>query len=307
MTIQMRGSICGMSISKGAPATSPSMDLPFGSAFAVRFPSATRLMGILIWPLSLVALFVVVRHLVSGDAVGQDSHAYWLAAQGDLSYGAIPGQRDAYLYSPLFVTVIKPLAMLPWPLFGAVWCIIQMVLVAWLVKPLHLRLAIPVALLCTPEMVVGNIYIMLATIAVIGLRWPAAWSFAVLTKVTTGVGLLWFAARGEWTKLFQGIATIVVVVTASYAFDPTAWHAWVQFLFDNKKGTPDSTVSFILRCLAAVVLVVVGARKQWPFLIAPAMVLASPVLVSAIPWTLLVALPRLLMIVPAHPSTDEAG
>ena len=87
----------------------------------------------------------------------------------------------------------------------------------------------------------------------------------------------------------------MLIVVVSYAVDPTAWSDWIQFLLANRSGTPDSGISFVVRCLIAVALVVIGARKQWPFLVAPAMVLASPVLVSFIPWTILIAVPRLLM------------
>ena len=175
-----------------------------GSVFARKFPLLTRSVPFVLWALGLEALFVSVRHLVTGNAMGQDSHAYWLAAQGELSYGASPGQRDAYLYSPAFAAVIKPLALLPWPLFCAAWFAIEAAAMVWLVRPLRARWAIPVCLLCLPELVVGNIYILLAAATVVGMRRPAAWSFAVLTKVTTGVGLLWFAARGDWKRLLQG-------------------------------------------------------------------------------------------------------
>jgi len=266
-----------------------------GSIFATKFPLLTRLAPFLLWPLALVFVFVSVRHLVTGNALGQDSHAYWLAAQGGLSYDSSPGQRDAYLYSPAFAAAIWPLALLPWPLFCAAWFAIEAAAVAWLVRPLRARWAIPVSLLCLPELVVGNIYILLAAAAVVGMRRPAAWSFAVLTKVTTGVGLLWFATRGEWKRLLQGVGATVLIVAVSYAVDPTAWSDWIRFLFENRDGTPDSRVSFVVRCLIAVALVVIGARKQWPFLVAPAMVLASPVLVSVVPWTILIAIPRLLL------------
>lgn len=265
-----------------------------GSVFATKFPLLTRSVPFVLWSLGLVAVFVSVRHLVTGNAMGQDSHAYWLAAQGELSYGTSPGQRDAYLYSPAFAAVIWPLALLPWPVFCAAWFAIEAVALAWLVKPLRAGWAIPVALMCLPELVVGNIYILLAAAAVVGMQRPAAWSFAVLTKVTTGVGLLWFACRGEWKKLLQGVGATVLIVAVSYAFDPKAWSDWLQFLFENRSGTPDSGASFVVRCAIAVALIVIGARKQWPFLVAPAVVLASPVLVSVVPWTVLIAIPRLL-------------
>lgn len=267
-----------------------------GALFAEQFPLVTRTALFLIWPLSFVVIFVSVRHLVTGNPVGQDSHAYWLAAQGELSYGSTPGQRDAYLYSPAFVAAIRPLALLPWPLFCAVWLSIEAAVVLWLLRPLRARWAIPVALLCIPELLVGNIYILLAATAVVGLTRPAAWSFSILTKITTGVGLLWFAARGEWKRLAEGAGTTLAIIAASYLVDPPAWDDWVHFLLNNREGTPDSTVGFVTRCLVAVGLVIVGARNRWPFLLAPAMILASPVLISIVPWTILAAIPRLLMV-----------
>lgn len=290
-----------MRISKGAHALLSRPDVNQGVAFAKKFPLAARTALILIWPMSLVAVFVSVRHLVTGNAIGQDSHAYWLAAQGELTYGATPGQKDAYLYSPAFVAAIKPMALLSWPLFCAAWFVLEAAVLAWLVRPLRARWAVPIALLCIPELIVGNIYILLAATAVVGIRRPAAWFFAILTKVTTGVGLLWFVFRGDWRRVFEGAGATALLIAVSYAADPTAWGAWVQFLLDNQNGTPDSKVSFVARCLAAVALVVIGARKQWPFLVAPAMVLASPVLVHMVPWTILAAVPRLLMVSTAGP------
>jgi hypothetical protein len=298
-----------MNRSTGAGASTSHCGLGRGIVFAEKFPLVTRTALILIWLLSLEAVFVSVRHLVTGGALGQDSHAYWLAGQGHVAYGASPGQRDAYLYSPAFAALIRPLAMLPWPLFCAVWFGIEAVALAWLIKPLRARWAIPVLLLGLPELVVGNIYILLAVASVVGMGKPAMWSFAILTKVTTGVGLLWFAARGDWKRLLQGLGATVLIVTVLYAVDPTVWNAWVQFLLSNRNGTPDSSVSFVVRCLIAVVLVVFAARKDWAFLIAPAMVLASPVLVSIVPWTILAAVPRLLLRSSSErpPSTVETG
>ena len=50
----------------------------------------------------------------------------------------------------------------------------------------------------------GNVHMLLALAIVLGFRWPATWSFVLLTKVTPGIGLLWFAVRREWRSL--GIA-----------------------------------------------------------------------------------------------------
>lgn len=262
--------------------------------FARKFPLFMRLAVVLIWPLGLLYAFMSIKAAVLGGALGQDTHAYWLAAQGELEYERAPGQRDAYLYSPVFLTVIRPLALLPFPLFLAMWICVEAAVLVWLVKPLQARWSVPIFMLCLPELVVGNIYILLAGAAVVGLRKPAMWSFPILTKVTAGVGLLWFAVRGDWWRLLQGVGGLAFIVLVSYALEPTQWQSWLRFLLDHRDGTPDSRISFVLRCVLAVLLVVVGARKQWPWLIAPAMVLASPVLVGTIPLTILAAIPRLM-------------
>ena len=51
------------------------------------------------------------------------------------------------------------------------------------------------------DLVRGNIHVLLAVTILAGFRYPGAWSFVVLTKVTPGIGLLWFAIRREWGAL----------------------------------------------------------------------------------------------------------
>lgn len=261
--------------------------------FAKKFPLVARAAFVSVWFLGLVMLYQTTRVGLLEGALGQDTHAYWLAGQGELVYGRRPGQADAYLYSPVFLTLIGPLTALPYALFLPIWIGLEAALLAWLLKPLPIRWSIPLFLLCTSELIVGNIYIFLAGAAVLGMRKPAAWAFPILTKITAGVGLLWFAARGDWRELLHGIGGLSLIVIVSYTLNPAPWHAWLHFLLEHREGTPDSHISFLLRCVLAVVLVVVGARKQWPWLIAPAMVLASPVLVGFIPLTMLAAIPRL--------------
>lgn len=297
-------SACSMTNSAGPHSTLSSTPMRGARAFSEKYPMATRLALVLFWFLGLLTAYISFRAATVSGVLGQDAHAYWFAAQGELVYSRVPGQKDAYLYSPVFLSVIRPLAMLPWPLFLAVWIGLETAVLVWLVRPLRARWAIPIFLLCLQELVVGNIYAFLAGAAVIGMRSPALWSLPILTKVATGVGLLWFAVRGEWRRLLHGTGAVALIVAISYALEPAQWQAWIHFLLNNREGTPDNTISFILRCSLAVVLVVVGARKNWPWLIAPAMVLASPVLVGLIPLTLLAAIPRLS--IPREPDRGRA-
>ncbi|MHA7264172.1 glycosyltransferase family 87 protein [Arthrobacter sp. TMN-37] len=276
--------------------------------FAQQFPLFMRTALILAWLLAAACVFTVGKILLFGG-LGQDAHAYWFAAQGELLYNRPPITQDAYLYSPVFLSVIRPLALLPYPGFLALWIALLAVVLIWLVRPLRARWAIPVALCCVPEILLGNIYVLLAAATVLGVRRPAAWAFPILTKVSTGVGLLWFAARGDWRGLARGVGAVALIVGVSYLFEPGHWHAWVRFLLEHRGHTADSSMSFVLRCLLAVVLVVVGARRNLPWLLAPAVLLASPVLAAIIPATVLVAIPRLIQpgSAPERPRTTGAS
>ena len=57
------------------------------------------------------------------------------------------------------------------------------------------------------DLLVGNIHLMLAATVVVGLRHSAVWALPLLTKITPGVGLLWFARQTtNGASLFLAIA-----------------------------------------------------------------------------------------------------
>jgi hypothetical protein len=60
--------------------------------------------------------------------------------------------------------------------------------------------------------------------------WPALWALPILTKITPGIGLLWFLVRGEWRSL--GIAALAtgLIVAVSGIADPLAWGGWLSML-----------------------------------------------------------------------------
>ena len=51
------------------------------------------------------------------------------------------------------------------------------------------------------EIAGGNISLLLALAIVAGFSRPWTWAFVILTKITPGIGLLWFALRREWRSL----------------------------------------------------------------------------------------------------------
>ncbi len=206
-----------------------------------------------------------------------DARPYWEAAMRDPYARGVVGAFDAYLYSPAFLQAIGPLRQLPWIAFVGAWETILLVATAVLAGPVLLA---PVAILVTPELWGGNITLLIALAVVAGFRWPAAWSFVLLTKVTPGVGLLWFAVRREWRSLAIALGATLAVIAVSSLVAPGLWRDWVGMLVDNV-GRPITSgsipIPFVVRFPAAVVLLVWGARRDRRWVVPVACLLALPV------------------------------
>lgn len=251
-----------------------------------------RVVLALLWGVAIVYLVDTLQHVLPN--AGFDSHAYWIAAHGELQYDRAPGQTDAYLYSPLFAQLLRPLALAPWPAFQMMWAVLLAVALGWLLAPMALRWSVPALLLCLPELILGNVYLLLATSAVLGMTRPAAWSFGALTKVTPAVGLLWYAATGNRRRFFQGLGVVVLLATLSAAIDPTAWLRWLELLLKAGSASwgplaPSTRVS-----VAALLIGAAGSDDRRRWVVAVALLIANPMWGGATtPLTLLTAVPRL--------------
>lgn len=252
---------------------------------------ASLLLTAVLWGAGAVFAVAVWTHPHNG-VTGIDAHAYWIAQHRAHLYAGAPASSDAFLYSPLFAQVIWPLTRLPWPAFFAVWVAIEAAGLAWLLKPLGWRWGVTLFLFGMLELSVGNIYVLLALALVFGVRFGGTWAFPLLTKVSVGLcGPVWFLARKEWRPLVQCVAVSAGLVGVSAAVAPAAWGDWFAFLFGH---TGDSQWYFPVRVAAAVVISAIAARWNKPVLLAPAMLLANPVVIHA--WmdlVLLAAIPRL--------------
>jgi hypothetical protein len=241
--------------------------------------------------LALAALMArAAFYFGSRHQLGVDAHAYWLTGNHAQLYGPPPNAHDAFLYSPAFAQLVWPLTQLPWGVFIAVWIVGETAAFAWLLKPLGLAWGVPALLLCVFEIEQGNITGFLALALVLGMRRPGAWALPLLTKVLVCIGPIWFVARGEWRALRTFAVTTALIVGVSVAISPHLWTDWIGFLFDHRGSDP----SAVLRFVAAAACVVVAARRNKPWVLAPAMILASPLLTGIGEYlSLLAAIPRL--------------
>ena len=222
-----------------------------------------------------IILFTAYRPVEAADA-----HAYWAV---DLAnpYSRPIATPDAFTYPPPAAIGFWVLGHLPWPVFQALWTLLIGAALLWLVGPWSIAfLALPVV---SSDLYLGNIHILLAAAIVGGFRRPGLWSFAVLTKPSVGVGLLWYLLRREWRQLAIAVGVSGAIVVVSAVLQPGLWPAWIDYVLRTGVSPDVGTAAWVPipllgRLPAAVVLVAFGARTNRPWTVPISAMLALPVL-----------------------------
>jgi hypothetical protein len=223
-------------------------------------------------------LFVVVAP--HAGTVGFDAYAYWSVDPAQ-PYRETAGALGAFTYSPVIARLFSPFSLLPFWEFLWLWLAVLVATAMWLGGKSALAVLAfpPVAL----ELYHGNVHLLMAAAIVLGFRFPAAWAFVLLTKVTPGVGLVWFAVRREWRRLAIALGVTVALVAISLAFDARSWSAWMtDSLGATASGAPLNQfalpVPLLLRLPAAAILVAWGAHTDRAWTVPVGATVALPVL-----------------------------
>lgn len=223
------------------------------------------------------AAYIFLVSAAQKGSLGFDIVAYWSVDLAHPYHGNV-GDLGFFAYAPPIALLLAPFTALPFPIFATGWYVLLVTTLAWLGKrQLLMLLAFPPVAL---DLYHGNIHLLLAAAIVLGMRYPAAWSFVLLTKVTPGIGLLWFAARREWRSLAIALAATAVIVAGTLVFLPAQWLGWLQMLSDSA-GTPPPwpalPVPLVLRLPLAALIVLWGARRdaRWTVPIAAAISLPA--------------------------------
>jgi len=161
----------------------------------------------------------------------------------------------------------------------------------------------------------GNIQLLLAAAIVLGFRgtvgraggerdaagrallpratlWPATWAFVLLTKVTPGVGLLWFALRWRWRDLAVALGATAVIAGVTFALWPDRWFDWFALLTaGSPPPVPPFYLPFLPRFVAAIAIVIVAAWRGWRWPVVVAGTLALPAFYTLSPSMLVGVLP----------------
>ncbi len=209
------------------------------------------------------------------------------------------GSGGAFLYSPVIVQLLTLVQAVPPSVFYgglaavSLTCLVYLLGLRWAA----VVLLIPAAPLWQ-DLLTGNIHLILGAAIVMGFRHPAAWSFVLLTKVTPGVGLAWFAVRREWRQIGITLTVTGGLALASLVVAPQLWANWLAVLSSNLGTAPDGLhigVPLVIRVLAALTLVVWGALTDRPWTVPAAAFVALPIIWIYDGFALLVAVAAMLI------------
>jgi len=208
---------------------------------------------------------------------GYDALAYWSVNMSNPYEGRLGDL--VFTYSPPMALAFRLGHLLSFDAFRAIWLAIQVGSLLWLGRryALALLLFLPVSV----ELYNGNIHLLLGVAIVLGFRYPATWSLLLLTKVTPGVGLLWFVVRREWRNLAIALGATAAISLASLIIVPEMWWQWLGFLASNSTG--DTPVFHIgaplpIRLTVAAAIVIYGARSNRRWTVPVAVVISLPVI-----------------------------
>ncbi len=131
------------------------------------------------------------------------------------------------------------------------------------------------------ELYHANIHLWIAAAIALGFRYPWTWGFVLLTKVTPGIGLLWFAVRREWRALAIALGVTGVIVAVSLVLEPNCGRLDRLHRLDAGRRPVaqfNIPIPLWLRLPAAAALVVWGGLTDRRWTVAVAATLALPVL-----------------------------
>ena len=228
----------------------------------------------------VAGILAVIVMVVGSNGFGWDARAYW---QID-AFHPYPvrdyGASGAFFYSPAVALIAAPFRLLPWEVFLGLMLVADVLALAWLVGWRWTGYAILLPPVMN-ELIGANIDLPLTVAMVVGLAYPALWASILLTKVSPGVALLWFAARREWRALVIALGTTAVIAAISFVIAPQAWFDWISILADNA-ARPASELAFpvplVIRLPLAALLALYAGRTNRPWLVPIAALLGFAVI-----------------------------
>lgn len=241
---------------------------------------ASRHWRLILTVLGGVGLLLVVTGVLAYNLQPRDSHAYWSVDPVDPYRNARLGGEDAFLYAPVVAQLLGPFTHLPFDVFRIGYGLMEIAALA--IGGIGYTLLMPGVI---EDIVRGNIHILMAVAILAGFRFPGAWATILLTKVTPGIGLLWFAVRRDWRALAQvTLVTLVIVGVSVVLGGVRPWQDWLSLLTRSAESPQTyrylglTPPGLIVRLPIAAAVVAWGAWSNRRWTVPVAAFLALPVI-----------------------------
>lgn len=203
------------------------------------------------WWLAVVLVYLTCMHtLYFGDA-----HIYWESSHLGYPVRAVAG----FVYPPPAYLLFQPLGQLPYEVFYAGWLALLMAAMRWMLGPTLFIVAVFPGFLGWHYLASGNVGALIGAAIALSFRQPAWEAIPILTKVTTGIGVLWWVARREWRALAIALGFTGALCLVSFVIAPELWPQWVNAIRLNMVATPADEPFTITRVPFLVRLPVAGA------------------------------------------------
>lgn len=232
-------------------------------------------------PAGLLVCVIFDIWLLSGTAMGWhpgfDLYASWAVNLNDPWHGAGTSMLGLgiFRWTPVAAQAASVLHVLPWPAMLSVFLMLQLVTIVLMAGRRW-----PYVVLLPPvffNLWIMNVDLFIGAAVVAGFRWPGAWAFVFLTKITPGVGALWFAFRREWRSFAIAIGFTAALVVGSFLLAPNLWEQWVVAMREMAAAPQQSFLpSVYMRIPLAVVVVWYAARTDRRWLVPVACLVAVP-------------------------------
>ena len=212
--------------------------------------------------------------------LGFDAYATWALNFNNL-YGIPYMDLAAFRYSPAYAQAFFWAHALPWELFAAMFIgASAFILWRWAGRWVLALLALPPVAL---ELYHGNIHLFMAAAMVVGFRYPAAWAFPLLSKVTPGIAVLWFAGARQWRNLAIALGTTAAIAAISFVIAPQQWFEFARvnaaafISFDPPRPYP-IPISFVIRAPIAAAIALWGGWTNRRWAVPVAATIALPII-----------------------------
>ena len=231
----------------------------------------------------LFAGYLLLVVAPSAGTFGFDSFAYWSLDLAD-PYARTAGALGAFTYSPVIARLFAPFGGLAFWQFLLLWDGLLVGTAVWLGRARSAPFLRSSPSRPWPSSVHhGNVHLLIAAAIWLGFRYPQPGHLCLATKVTPGVGLVWFAVRREWRSLAIALGVTAVLVAVSLAIDGRLWELWLR---DSIGATAEGAainqfsipVPLWIRVPAALVVVAWGGVTDRRWTVPVAATLALPVL-----------------------------